>query len=299
MIKIKTLKEEYFIPLTNEYMFKKVFKENPDILKKILICILKLNMNPEQSELIFLNEELPIIKRKEHKKTVNILVAINGKKIIDIEINTDKYSYIKERNTLYIEKIITMEIEKNTSYEKKKDYHFYQLNLNKGYGNFFKDKYFTYKEKNTNEVLTPNIEIIYKSLDYYYNIYNSKNELINNEILWLSLMNSKNFKELEHIAKLLLTAKEHQKLMKSVKEGCREKVNIANWESEKMEALVRKKIEEEHQKYEREKQEQEKKIKEIIKELIKLNFSYKEISSITKKPIQEIEKIKEFFNEKS
>ena len=80
-----------FIPLTYDYMFKKVFMEYPDILKKFLISVLKLDMNPETSELIFLNSELPKAKRKEYKKTVDILVTINKVRIIDVEINTESY----------------------------------------------------------------------------------------------------------------------------------------------------------------------------------------------------------------
>ena len=148
------------IPLTVDYMFKKVFMENPEILKKMLISILKIDINPEMSELIFLNTELPKTKKREYKKTVDILVSIDKVKIIDIEINTKNYALIKERNTFYIEKITTLEAEKNIYYKEMNNYCFYQLNLNtSGKENYFEDKIFTLKEEKTNEALTPNIKI--------------------------------------------------------------------------------------------------------------------------------------------
>ena len=233
------------IPLINDYMFKKVFIENPNILKKMLISVLKLNMNPSLSELVFLNSELPKTKKKEYRKTVDILVTINKEKVIDVEINTESYHYIAERNTFYMEKIISMGVEEGTSYNKMKNYYFYQLNLNVyGRDNYFKDKYFTLREEKTNEILTPNIEIIYKSLDYYYDIYYNKGEIIEEDALWLILIRSKSFKELEMISRKLMNEEEYRKFMKSVRDGCMDGFSLANWESDKMEYLVRSKAEE-------------------------------------------------------
>ena len=307
-----------FIPLTYDYMFKKVFMEYPDILKKFLISVLKLDINPETSELIFLNSELPKTKRKEYRKTVDILVTINKVKIIDVEINTESYYDINERNTFYLEKIISMGVEKGTTYKETKNYYFYQLNLNVfGKDNYFKDKYFTFREEKTNELLTPNIEIIYKSLDYYYDIYYNKGEDVDESALWLILINAKNFKELESVAKKLMNEKEYNKFIKIVRDGCMDGFSLANWESEKMEYLVRTRAKEREERERKEKEEREKqfmkekqqieerekqlmKEKQQIEEKTKENtikamldngLDYNIISKVSGKTIEEIKKI--------
>ena len=259
-----------FIPLTYDYMFKKVFMEYPVILKKLLISVLKLDINPSTSELVFLNSELPKTKRKEYRKTVDILVTINKVRIIDVEINTESYHDINERNTFYLEKIISMGVEKGTTYKEMKNYYFYQLNLNVfGKDNYFKDKYFTFREEKTNELLTPNIEIIYKSLDYYYDLYYNKGEDVDEAALWLILINAKNFKELESIAKILMTEKEYNRFMKIVRDGCMDGFSLANWESDKMEYLVRTRAKEREARERKEREERKKKDREE-REKIKL-----------------------------
>ena len=319
-----TEKKIEYIPLTSDYMFKKVFIENPNILKKLLISVLKLNMNPDISELRFLNTELPKSRKKEYRKTVDILVSIDDKKIIDVEINTENYNDIKLRNTLYIEKIISMGVEKNTNYQDMNNYYFYQLNLNtKGHSNYFKDKYFTYKEKFTNEILTSNIEIIYKSLDYYRDIYYNKNEQVSNDVLWLLLIRSETFEELEKIAKLLIKKQEYQKFIKSVRDGCMEEMSIANWEADKMEALVRATAEKNRKKELEEAIEQGTKlgieqgtklgieqgtklgieqgtkilVEKVIKNLLKKKMSYQEIAEISGQSIEKVKNIEKMMKE--
>ena len=54
-------------------------------------------------------------------------------------------------------------------------------------------------------MLSKNIKFIYKSLDYYRNIYYNKSEFVSNDILWLLLIRSKNFHEVGSIARLLMS----------------------------------------------------------------------------------------------
>ena len=223
-----------------------------------------------------------------------------------------------ERNTFYLEKIISMGVEKGTTYKELKDYYFYQLNLNVfGKDNYFKDKYFTFREEKTNELLTPNIEIIYKSLDYYYDIYYNKGEDVDESALWLILINAKNFKELESVAKKLMNEKEYNKFIKIVRDGCMDGFSLANWESEKMEYLVRTRAKEREERERKEKEEREKqfmkekqqieerekqlmKEKQQIEEKTKENtikamldngLDYNIISKVSGKTIEEIKKI--------
>ena len=246
---MKNLKDIEMIPLYSDYMFKKVFMENPKILMNMLISVLKLDIKPELSTIRFMNTELTKSRRKEYKKTVDILVSINDTRVVDVEINTEKYSLIRERNTFYIEKIISMGVEESTEYKDMSHYYFYQLNLNiGGTENNFKDKYFSFRDEYTNEVLTPNIKIIYKSLDYYKKIYYNKHDNVNEDVLWMLLIQSKDFDELITYAKKLIKDEDYNKFIKSVRDGSMDGFSIANWESDKMEALVRRRAEEEKRK---------------------------------------------------
>ena len=84
--------EEKFIPLTRDFMFKRIFTNNPEILKKFLISVLKLDINPDLATITILNNELTCTKEKEYHKTVDIYARINNNLRIDIEVNSEKFS---------------------------------------------------------------------------------------------------------------------------------------------------------------------------------------------------------------
>lgn len=46
------------IPLTSDFMFKRIFTKNPDILKQFLISVLELNINPEKATIEIISNEL-------------------------------------------------------------------------------------------------------------------------------------------------------------------------------------------------------------------------------------------------
>ena len=118
------------IPLTSDFMFKRIFTKNPNILKQFLISVLELNINPEKANIEIIGNELVKSKKKEYHKTVDMLVQINNNLNIDIEINTKRFNSIKERNTLYLQKISVDTIESGNTYKRMAKYYFYQLNLN-------------------------------------------------------------------------------------------------------------------------------------------------------------------------
>ena len=280
-------KEELeYIPLTCDYMFKKVFMDNPDILKRFLISVLRLDMNPERASIRFLNGDFPKVKKDKYQKVVDILISIDDKRVIDVEINSDRYSLIKDKNTFYIEKIISMGVGSNINYYDMKEYCFYQLNLNQGIGNYFEDKYFTFMDSRSREVLCPNIKVIYKSLDYYRDMYVNNSEVITNDVLWLNLLLCKDFFELERMSKLLMNGMEVQKFMDSVKRECMDKYSIANWENEKMEMLIREKDEEEREGIKREYIKRG--IDLVVKNMLLHNYSYDDIQLVTGFSYEEI-----------
>ena len=156
-------KKLILIPLTKDFMFKRVFSLNLNIFKKFLISVLRLDINPKDVNIILENVELTKSVRKEYRKTVDILVTLSNPKhdnniSIDVEVNSSRFDDIKFRNILYHEKISTTYVEEGSNLKSLSNYFFFRLNLNV---HKFKDnvgeKIFSYREAITNEELTPNL----------------------------------------------------------------------------------------------------------------------------------------------
>lgn len=56
------------IPITWDYAFKSVFKENLELLKRFLIVVLKLHLNSRRCRIELLDGELPKEIHKEYQK---------------------------------------------------------------------------------------------------------------------------------------------------------------------------------------------------------------------------------------
>ena len=166
------------IPLTRDFMFKHIFTNNPNILKKFLISVLKLNINPELASIVVESNELVKSRNKEYHKTVDILVKINNNLKIDVELNSEKFKTIKLRNTLYLHKISTDTIEVGTATIDMSKYYFYQLNLNSNNSDNTSSESYMLLEENSHKPLLDNFKIICKSLDYYKKLYYNSNKYV-------------------------------------------------------------------------------------------------------------------------
>lgn len=128
-------KEIQIIPLKYDFMFKRVFSLNLELLKEFLICVLDLEVDAKDANIILENVELTKSVKREYQKTVDILVRLNNPIIpsdisIDVEVNSSRYEDIKYRNVLYLQKIMTSYIESSSNLKDMTKYSFYQLNLN-------------------------------------------------------------------------------------------------------------------------------------------------------------------------
>ena len=305
------LKYDEIIPLTFDYMFKRVFILNKELLKKFIISVLKLDINPNLASITIENCELPKSTKREYRKTVDILVTINNNMSIDIEINSSRFEDIKYRNTLYLEKIMTNKIESGLENKGMFNYYFYQLNLNiHKFKENIGEKRFKITDEETNEPLIENFKIVYKSLDYYYNLYYNSNKQIDDDVIWLSIINAKNSKELEEMTSLVMNNKERNKFIKDIKDASKDKFILSEWEAEKMANLVKYTsienatndgkeqgiIEGKEQGIIEGKEQgfiegKEKNTLYIIKKMLENNIDYDTISNITGKSINDIKKI--------
>lgn len=77
------------IPLNYDRAFKSVFKINLDILKEFLKVTIPININDDDI-INLLDSEIPTSNKNEYQRTVDILVVINNKIYIDIEMNMTK-----------------------------------------------------------------------------------------------------------------------------------------------------------------------------------------------------------------
>lgn len=110
-------RELEFIPLTFDPIFKGVFGNETNLLKKFLLSVLKLNLPEKKCQLRILNPELPIETYKEYKKTVDFNIMLNDQFLIEIEINRSDFNQVKLKNNLYLNKEYSLILERGIRLE--------------------------------------------------------------------------------------------------------------------------------------------------------------------------------------
>ena len=282
--------ETRLIPLTSDFMFKRIFTKNPNILKQFLISVLELNINPEKATIEIISNELTKSNRKEYHKTVDMLVQINNNLNIDIEINTERFNSIKERNTLYLQKISVDTIESGNTYKSMAKYYFYQLNLNANPSDKkIKEKYMILDEE-SHEPLLENFKIVCKSIENYRDIYYNELDKSNSSTIWLALLSSKNFDELKEMSSLVMNKNDREKFIEECKKASKDRVFLSEWCADMFAADVEAK--------ERQADYEDgfnnginQNTTKIIKSMLMENTDYEFISKVTGKSIEEIKEI--------
>ena len=118
------------IPLTFDPIFKGVFGNNIDLLKRFLNEVLELDLDVREINVRLLNTELPKQNIREYQKRIDIYLCINNNIYIDIEINRSNFKRVKLRNYLYGSKTYSMLLESGDNISELEDKYFWQLNLN-------------------------------------------------------------------------------------------------------------------------------------------------------------------------
>ena len=284
--------ETRLIPLTTDFMFKRIFTKNPNILKQFLISVLELNINPEKATIEIISNELTKSSRKEYHKTVDMLVQINNNLNIDIEINTERFNSIKERNTLYLQKISVDTIESGNTYKSMAKYYFYQLNLNTNPSDKNLDDCYILRGEKNNKSLLENFKIVCKFIENYRDIYYNKLDKSNSSTIWLALLSSKNFDELKEMASLVMNKNDREKFIEECKKASKDRVFLSEWCADMFAADVEAK--ERQADYEEGLNEGiNQNTTKIIKSMLMENTDYKFISKVTGKSIEEIKEIEQ------
>ena len=273
------------IPLSYDRAFKSVFKINLDILKDFLKVIIPININDNDS-INLLDSEIPVTSKNEYKRTVDILVVINNKIFIDIEMNKSKFEYVSERNFSYGDIISTRVIEMGEDINNLKYKYVYQLNLNESpYEDILEDDIVLYGLK-SHKIYNSNRHTLTKALELYRNLYYNEGDR-SKEVIWYTMLTSRTFSELYELARQVLDEDKVQKLMEAVINMSKDEFIIHEWQKEKMDALVK------HNELEGAKKEgiEENKL-EIAQNMLKKKMSIEDISEITGLTIQEIKKLR-------
>ena len=187
------------IPLSYDRAFKSVFKINLDILKEFLKVTIPININDDDN-INLLDSEIPTSSKDEYQRTVDILVVINNKIYIDIEMNMTKFEYVSGRNFSYGDIILARVIEKVENISNLKYKYIYQLNFNESpYEDTLEDDIVLYGLK-AHKIYNSNRHTLTKSLKLYKNLYYNENNQ-EPEVIWYTLLIAETFSELYKLAK--------------------------------------------------------------------------------------------------
>ena len=180
-----------------------------------------------------------------------------------------------------------MLLETGDTSDNLKNQYFYQLNLNT------KDKLIPYGEDiivsfglKTKSIYLNHKYTVLKYLEFYRNLYYTKNENLSEEEIWLAALTATTFSELNEMLSHILSNHEKNKLIGDVIRMSKDYFSIHEWEKEKCDELVKS----ESRRIDREEGIQEG-IEQTIKKMLEKKLDKNLISEITSKSIEEIEQI--------
>ncbi len=278
------------IPLSYDLVFKSIFKLNLNLLVDFLNASLKIEIAKDE-KIRILDSELPVTNKNERKKMIDIIVSINDKIFIDIEMNRSKFEYVMERNFNYLDKIATIIFEKGKSI---KDINNIQLNLNiSPFEEDLEDIIVPYGLL-TQKIYPSNKRLIVKSLALYSKLYYNEG-VKTKEIIWYMMLIARTFSELYELSKQILDEKEVNRLMEAMIEMSNDGFILHEWQKDKMDALVKQNEMEGAKQEGIEQGIMENKI-EIAKNMLKENMDIQTISRLTNLTETDIQKLKNSMN---
>ena len=108
------------LPLTNDYVFKRVFayEGNENVLKDFLEAILNIKINKIEIK----NPEILRNYKKDKLGVLDIKVETDKKEIIDVEMQANNEHNMEERSTTYLGKLVAEQMHsRRVIYKTKKD----------------------------------------------------------------------------------------------------------------------------------------------------------------------------------
>jgi len=187
--------------LNNDIIFKNIFNVK-ETLKRLLKETLDLNVK----DVFLANTEMPVEKISERRKILDLVVYTENE-VINVEVNNAYKEDLYIRNFLYFCKLISSNLEKTKDYTKLKKH--IQLNLTWNLYKYLpfdisnkKKLDFYVKDEETNEkVFKDKFKIVNINMDYYLELWYSKNVENENPFLLLLLLAAPTIKEVDKISR--------------------------------------------------------------------------------------------------
>lgn len=274
--------------LCYDVAFKALFIDEVNILTKMVSDITGMDYEILENNIVLETNELPVNSIKEKLKRCDFILRIDNNNILNIELNASYYTGLVIKNLAYLCNIFSRVTKKSDKYNE--NLNVIQLNLNCYEKNKAKEVLEEYKLQSikTNEVYSDNISIlsldIVKCYDIYYN--NDNKEELPNYIKWGTFIYNRDYNDIPNIIKGIISERQVMHIMDKIDKLTNDSLFMNELEEEEWAVW------EENSKlaYAKEKG-IEQNTKEMILSMIENSATLDFISKVTKKSIEEIEKI--------
>ena len=148
-------KQKYYVPYHYDAVFYKIFGDynDLDLIKYLLENVLDINIK----KIEILNGKVLGDKIKTKKSFLDLLIKVNEKTVINIEVNTDTSQIIKERNIGFLLKVASNDFKSGEEYRRFKKHIQYNFNIENN-TDYSIERYF-FKEYKKEKFLSKKIEI--------------------------------------------------------------------------------------------------------------------------------------------
>ena len=240
-------KKSPMIPLSYDFLTKSLFSRNKKFLRLFLNSQLKSSLDidflDENTKIRLASNELAKENKKEHANKVDILLYVNKKTIINIEINTEYFKSIYGRNFIYLLKLTVSTFKSGDTSKNIKEYKIHQLNININDS----DKIYAskdielFKEEEYGDLIDELGDYIIhiKNIAYYYDLYYNKHEKLNNSQMWLLLFSARSYTELYKLASKIMNEKDVSEFMEEMEKLNSDDFILSEWEQKQLDQMVR------------------------------------------------------------
>ena len=303
-------KKSSMIPLSYDYLSKSIFQRDDRLLRLFLNSQLKssldINFLDKNTKIRLASNELLKENKNEHQNKVDILLYVNEKILINIEINTESFKSIYGRNIIYFLKLTVSTFKSGDKSKNVKEYTVHQLNLNinKGDKKYGSKDIELFKEEDLGDLIEEvgDYMIHVKNIAYYYDLYYNKHVKLNDSQMWLLLFSARSYTELYKLANEIMSKEDASRFMEEMEKLNNDDFVLSQWEQRQLDQMVR----DNELKYAREdaikegrkegrKEGKKEGIKQnrtdIAKEMIKDNLDIETIIKYTHMAKEEIEKL--------
>ena len=299
------------LPLTDDYIFKRVFafEGNESVLKDLLEAILKKNFKKVEIK----NPEIIPYEKDEKRGLLDIKAETDDGTVLDIEMQMEDKKNTDERGTLYLANMITSQLQVGDDYKKLKksivifitNYNFLKRNSYHSVGKMkfdetLPEEYVNMGYKEEDEIASKYIEFHYIELPKYKKKEPSKFTKLDQ---WMCVFTDRK-------GEVMLAEKENKEIKKAM--NTLDYISADPKERERHNSILMaeyNRLTSEHNFFEAGKEERNSKRKiwteekngeikgkkeksiEIAKEMLKKELSVELISEITKLTIKEIEEL--------